>query len=148
MEKIPHPADAGYLPLTMSVHESPLLEHDYAVWLSIYSSGTHSSICRYGLSTSDGHLKVHLQSQIKVTGLGCAVQGEISFSGHTQLFDYVRDRTQRLISLEELEESVKDDGGSGDVVELEDAGDHVHITAYSGALAYSTYKVVVVNYYQ
>ncbi|KIM84432.1 hypothetical protein PILCRDRAFT_6101 [Piloderma croceum F 1598] len=138
----------------LSAHESPLHEGLYVIWLFIPSRNMAlpdptfcSTICRYNLSCNPQGPGVpnqlHLKSSMR-TDTCYNVDRDISYAGHTEIFDYVRNRTQRVLSLPELHMIMNDNDG---LVDLPDAGDHIHISAYSGALTYATHDSVVINYY-
>jgi hypothetical protein len=139
----------------LSAHESPLHAGMYVIWLCIPSGFTadhpdptsSSTICRYGLSCNPKGPGVPYQLHLKSsahTDTCYDVNRDISYAGHTEIFDYARNRTQRVLSLPELQTITNDNDG---LVDLPDAGDHIHVSAYSGALTYATHDSVVINYY-
>ena len=91
-------------------------------------------------------------------------QVDVTYAGYTEMFDWGRQQ-RRILALAELhltervEDAAKRDHKGGDNkatsmkidnlewLDLEDCGDHVHASAYSGALTYSTKREIVVNYY-
>lgn len=134
----------------LSAHESPLHEGLYVIWLFIPSGNralpdptSYSTICRYNLSCNPQGPGVpnqlHLKSSMRTDCYN--VICDISYAGHTEIF---HNRTERVLSLPELHMVTNDNGG---LVDLPDAGDHIHVSAYSGALTYSTHDSVVINYY-
>ena len=139
---------ASYSPrlLRLSIHDSPLCDDMSVIWVYVSSTrqdGSHpkSFICKvilYRSPSASPHLR--LQSSTRVDG-DYPVYRNISYSGHTEIFDSVN-RVQRVLHLPELT------NGSGHIIELPDQGDPVHVSAYSGALTYATHYSVVINYYQ
>jgi len=144
------PASYPVDPVHLSVHESPFEEGLYTIWVYFRSEFKTTDctilVSKYRLSlgsTSDASRPSCLQ--IFTTRVeGCAnPTGDISYSGHTHIFDCVR-RVQRVWALPELHAATND---TNNTVELRDVGDHVHVSTYSGALTYSTHKAIFVNYY-
>ena len=139
---------ASYSPrvFRLSVHDSPLRGDLSVIWLYVSSarqdgSNPKSLICKVFLyrppSTSP---QLQLRSSTCMDG-ECPVDRDISYAGHTEIFDSV-DRVQRVLALPQLA------NGSGHIIDLPDQGDPVHVSAYSGALTYATHYSVVINYYQ
>jgi hypothetical protein len=132
----------------LSAHDSPLREDSSIIWVYISSQSRDldckSTICKFSL-----FLPPSTSPQLRLRSSTC-VEGEyevfrdISYSGHTEIFDST-DRVQRVLALPELGGITN---GSGHVIDLPDQGDPVHVSAYTGALTYATHYSVVVNYYQ
>jgi hypothetical protein len=132
----------------LSAHDSPLREDLSVIWAYISSacqgSDPKSTICKFSLFTPPSTSpRLRLRSSTCVEG-EYPVYRDISYSGHTEVFDSV-DRVQRVLALPQLTGVPR---GSGHIINLPDQGDPVHVSAYSGALTYATHYSVVVNYYQ
>lgn len=142
------------IPLLLSAKESPVHENCYHIWTCIRFrnlSGRFSLVHRYRFSSRNSQPELIRRFTLEAQGQGSyRMVREVAFSGHTQVCEYRRNRTQRLLSLSELQENVNlrsKGNGDGDVVKLKGVGDFVHVSAYSGALTYSTRDSIVINYY-
>ena len=147
--EFPFPSRAGPC---ISAHESPLRQGLFVIWVYILLRSDSqrlpsTSITRkYLLSPNPTNNEPHqlkLQSSTFLQSAYSVIR-HISYAGHIEFFDYSRNRTQRVLSLRELDRITDDSDG---VVDLPDTGDHVHVSAYSGALTYATHRSVVINYY-
>jgi hypothetical protein len=132
----------------VSAHDSPLREDLSIIWVYISSTrlglGHQCTICKFSLLVPPlTSPQLRLRSSLCVEG-EYLVHRDISYSGHTEIFDAFR-RVQRVLALSELNGSTN---GSGHVIDLPDQGDPVHVSVYSGALTYATHYSIVVNYYQ
>lgn len=137
----------------LSVHESPFQEGSYTVWVYFHSDlatmgspGFRVFSHKYRLSIGP---KIGLSCLRSFTPPGLVGTGYVNFtrdtsySGYTEIFDAVK-LVQRVLALPGPLEVTNDTVG---VVELPGAGDYVHLSAYSGALTYSTRGAVFINYY-
>jgi hypothetical protein len=131
--------------------------------------GIRSSLYKFRLRLPSGHAGHRDQPSMQlllVTSAQREWPGEVdvTYAGHTEMFDWARQQ-RRILALAELhlteqvEDAAKQDhrGGDDEVtsmkidnlewLDLEDCGDYVHASAYSGALTYSTSREVIVKYY-
>jgi hypothetical protein len=74
--------------------------------------------------------------------------GDISYAGHVAIFDYDGHRNQRILALMDLGGLTKEADATYGNIDLQGSGDCMHISAYSGAVTYSTHDSIVVNYYR
>jgi hypothetical protein len=136
--------------LSMSAHASPFREGFYNLWISITEENI-SAIRKYTLSCPPAASKEPLHLSLRSftrANRRYPIYGDISYSGHTEIFDIDLDRAQRVLALPELPEITEAADVKPGTVDLPDVGDIVHTSAYSGALTYCTPHSVVVNYYQ
>lgn len=123
----------GFSKIILSVHESPLREGSYIVWVWTLHP-RDSTLWKFSLSlpsTSEQSLLVQRSTSV-IKDIG--VDHMISYAGHSILWTRVIDCR----------------GKFGNEVELElpDCGNYVHLSAYSGAVTYSTKNSVVIQYHK
>lgn len=150
-----HPA--RLVRLRMSAHVSPLCEDSYAIWVQVapdlmYPTTLNiSKFYKYTLScpstTTSDPLRLSLRSFASAER-GYPIFRDISYAGHIAIFDYERFRNRRVLALLDLDGITEAADATYGHVDLPDTGDDVHISAYSGALTYSTHDSIVVNYYR
>ena len=165
-------------PHRLAVHECPVGDGDeYVIWVYCSPSskesppdgGTRSFVYKYRLRLPSGSGEHGDRPSMQLLLVTSAkrewvVHSNISYAGHTGLFDW-EGRHQRILALAELhltepaEDVVKEDHRGDDDeaasmkidhlerLELDGFGDCVDVSAYSGALTYSTKRDVVVKYY-
>ncbi|KAJ7732930.1 hypothetical protein DFH07DRAFT_1065504 [Mycena maculata] len=127
----------------MSVHACPLHRDTYRLWVYASKRPSHGIASPLDSTLSSFDISIvaaELRPRTCVPALGPMLYRTITYSGHTQVFDAYGTRYQQI-----LPPTLSAASG---VVELDDCGDHVDVGPYSGTLAYSTHKEIVILYFR